>query len=120
MDKETKTQPNAEEKPGPDRNRRQFFNSLGKWSLAVVAAVAGLREKLYSSDVENRVGPLPDARFGDREPRQQIASKKSTHKQGYYKGWTNATQWKDDIVTPRSGSPGRLVPPAGPEPKTHQ
>jgi hypothetical protein len=73
MDDDPLTNANCEEQPDEDRqNRRQFFNGLGKWSLAIVAAVAGLREGLH--DLEGTIG----SRFGAGseaagDPRQQIA-----------------------------------------------
>jgi hypothetical protein len=73
MDDESQTTSSPQEQPDQERqNRRQFFNGLGKWSLAIIAAVAALRDGLH--DLESGIG----LRFGtDSEaagdPRRQIA-----------------------------------------------
>jgi hypothetical protein len=59
MDNDSKTTTDCNREPDEERqNRRQFFNGLGKWSLAIVAAVAAFREGLH--DVQNAIG----SRFG--------------------------------------------------------
>jgi hypothetical protein len=73
MDNDPQTTSSPQEQPDQERqNRRQFFNGLGKWSLAIVAAVAALREG--ADDVRDVIG----SRFGTDsdaagDPRQQIA-----------------------------------------------
>jgi hypothetical protein len=73
MDNDSKTTTDCKGEPEKQRqNRRQFFNGLGKWSLAIIAAVAALREGV--DDVYDGIG----SRFGtDSEragdPLQQIA-----------------------------------------------
>jgi hypothetical protein len=59
MDDDPQTTSNCNREPDEERqNRRQFFNGLGKWSLAIVAAVAALRDGL--DDVQAELG----SRFG--------------------------------------------------------
>jgi hypothetical protein len=73
MDDDTQTTTNWKEAQDDERqNRRQFFNGLGKWSLAIVAAVAALRDGLddVRDGIDSRFGTGPDA-AGDS--RQQIA-----------------------------------------------
>jgi hypothetical protein len=65
------------------QNRRQFFNGLGKWSLAIIAAVTALRDGLH--DLESGIG----SRFGTGSEgagdlHQQIAKKKVPHNNGYH------------------------------------
>ena len=73
MDKDPQTTTNCKEQPDEERqNRRQFFNGLGKWSLAIIAAVVGLREGVQDP---SRFGPGPEA-AGD--PRKQIVKKTHT------------------------------------------
>ncbi len=73
MDSDPQTTSGPQEQPDQERqNRRQFFNGLGKWSLAIIAAVAALR------DATDDVGDGIDSRFGTGsdaagDPRQQIA-----------------------------------------------
>ena len=73
MDNDPQTTTNCKGEPEQERqNRRQFFNGLGKWSLAIIAAVAALREGI--DDVQSRI----DSRFGAQSDdsgdlRQQIA-----------------------------------------------
>jgi hypothetical protein len=73
MDDDPQETSGPPEKPDQGRqNRRQFFNGLGKWSLAIIAAVAALREGLY--DVRDSIG----SRFGSGSEasgdlREQIA-----------------------------------------------
>ena len=44
MDSDCETTTGCKEQPVEERqNRRQFFNGLGKWSLAIIAAVSALR-----------------------------------------------------------------------------
>ena len=74
MDNDPQNASGPQEQPEQDRqNRRQFFNDLGKWSLAIVAAVAGLRDGLddVRDGIGTRFGVGPDS-AGD--PRQQIAA----------------------------------------------
>jgi len=79
MDDECQTNADVKEQDERERqNRRQFFNGLGKWSLAIIAAVAALRDGLY--DVNRSIGTrfeTPSTDPGD--PRQQIAKKKKPH-----------------------------------------
>lgn len=73
MNNDSETTANSKTQPDEEsQNRRQFFNGLGKWSLAIVAAVAGLREGVYDvrDGIVLRFGTGSDA-AGD--PRQQIA-----------------------------------------------
>ena len=59
MDNDSKTTTGCEGQSDEERqNRRQFFNGLGKWSLAIVAAVAALRDGLH--DLRGGIG----SRFG--------------------------------------------------------
>jgi hypothetical protein len=79
MDKHSQTTSGCNGQPEEERqNRRQFFNGLGKWSLAIIAAVTALREGMH--DLQSAIG----SRFetgpgGAGEPRQQIAKKKKPH-----------------------------------------
>jgi hypothetical protein len=79
MDNDPQTTSGLQEPPDQERqNRRQFFNGLGKWSLAIIAAVTTLREGMYELDsaIGSRFG---DPSTGAGEPRQQIAKKKPPH-----------------------------------------
>jgi hypothetical protein len=73
MDDDTQITTGGEKQPEEERqNRRQFFNGLGKWSLAIIAAVTALRDGL--NDGQDDIG----ARFGAPsigagEPLQQVA-----------------------------------------------
>lgn len=59
-------------------DRRQFLNGLGKWSLAVIAAVASLREGMR--DMRSGFGSRFDApSAGPGDSRQRIARKKRPH-----------------------------------------
>ena len=70
MDNDPQTTTGCKEEAEEERqNRRQFFNGLGKWSLAIIAAVVGLREGVQDP---SRFGTGPEA-AGD--PRKQIAKK---------------------------------------------
>ncbi len=63
MDKDPQTTSGPQEQPEQDRqNRRQFFNGLGKWSLAIIAAVTALREGLH--DLESAIGSRFETRLG--------------------------------------------------------
>jgi hypothetical protein len=79
MDDDSQTPTGSKEQPeGERQNRRQFFNGLGKWSLAVIAAVTALREGM--GDLQSVIGSrfeTPSAAAADR--RQQIAKKKGPH-----------------------------------------
>ena len=79
MDNDPQAKSGPQEQPDQERqNRRQFFNGLGKWSLAIIAAVTALRDGLH--DLESAIGSrfdTPSAGRGD--PRQQIAKKKGPH-----------------------------------------
>jgi len=79
MDNDPQTTPGPQEQPDQDRqNRRQFFNGLGKWSLAIIAAVTALREGLHHQ--ESGIGSRFETGSGGAgEPRQQIAKKKPPH-----------------------------------------
>ena len=55
MDNDPQTTSGPQEQPDEARqNRRQFFNGLGKWSLAIIAAVAALREGVH--DLQSAIG----------------------------------------------------------------
>jgi hypothetical protein len=79
MDENCRSTTGLKERGEEERqNRRQFFNGLGKWSLAIIAAVTALRDGLH--DLEGAIG----SRFGvgstgAGESRQQIAKKKKPH-----------------------------------------
>jgi hypothetical protein len=64
MDDDSQTTTGGKEQLEEERqNRRQFFNGLGKWSLAIIAAVTAVRDGSYDAG-------------GAGDPRQQIAKKK--------------------------------------------
>jgi hypothetical protein len=79
MDNDTQTTLGSQERPDQERqNRRQFFNGLGKWSLAIVAAVTALRAGLH--DLESAIGSRFEIGSGGLdESRQRIAKKKKPH-----------------------------------------
>jgi hypothetical protein len=59
-------------------DRRQFLNGLGKWSLAVIAAVTSLRDGFR--DEPGSVGPRFDSpTTGQSDRLRQIAKKKRPH-----------------------------------------
>jgi hypothetical protein len=76
MDNDPKMTSGRQEQPDQERqNRRQFFNGLGKWSLAIIAAVAALRDGLH--DLQSAIGSRFETGSGGAgDPRQQIAKKK--------------------------------------------
>lgn len=79
MDKDFQTTMDSDAQLDENRqNRRQFFNGLGKWSLAVIAAVTGLRDAL--NGMQDTIGSRfegPSA--GQNNVRRQIAKKKRPH-----------------------------------------
>jgi hypothetical protein len=79
MDEHCQTTTGCKGQPEEERqNRRQFFNGLGKWSVAIIAAITALRESVH--DLQSAIGSRLDAPTAGRgEPRQQIAKKKKPH-----------------------------------------
>jgi hypothetical protein len=79
MDNDPQTTSGPEERPEEDRqNRRQFFNGLGKWSLAIIAAVTALRDGLH--DLQGAIGSrFETGSEGTSDFRQRIARKKGPH-----------------------------------------
>lgn len=79
MDNDCQTTPGCKEQPEEERqNRRQFFNGLGKWSLAIIAAVTALREGVHG--LQSAIGSRFETGSGGvGEPLQQIAKKKRPH-----------------------------------------
>jgi len=79
MENDPQTTTGCKGQPEEERqNRRQFFNGLGKWSLAIIAAVTALREGLH--DLQSAI----DSRFetgsgGASDSSQRIAKKKRPH-----------------------------------------
>jgi hypothetical protein len=79
MDSDPQTTSGPQEQPDEERqNRRQFFNGLGKWSLAIIAAVTALREGVHDlqSAISSRFEP---GSGGAGDPRQRIAKTKKPH-----------------------------------------
>ena len=70
MDNDPQTTSGPKEQPEEERqNRRQFFNGLGKWSLAIIAAVTALREGVH--DLQSAIGSrfeTPSAGRGRSSP----------------------------------------------------
>ena len=100
MDNDPETTTSCKGQPEEERqNRRQFFSGLGKWSLAIIAAVAALRDGLHEE--QSGIGSRFDTPSAGRDdPRQQIAKKRhvdnTTHRDspggpggGYNENWTN-------------------------------
>ncbi len=55
MDEDCQTGTDLKERADEEsQNRRQFFNGLGKWSLAIIAAVTALRGGVH--DLESAIG----------------------------------------------------------------
>jgi hypothetical protein len=79
MDKDCQTTTGLKERGEEERqNRRQFFNGLGKWSLAIIAAVTALREGAH--DLQRAISSRFDTGSkGASDSRQQIAKKKKPH-----------------------------------------
>ena len=79
MDNDSPTTPACKGQLEEDRqNRRQFFNGLGKWSLAIIAAVTALRGGVQG--LQSAIGSRFETGSGGAgEPRQQIAKKKKPH-----------------------------------------
>ena len=79
MDNDSPTTPGCKRQPEEERqNRRQFFNGLGKWSLAIIAAVTALREGAH--DLQRAIGSrFETGSKGASDSRQQIAKKKKPH-----------------------------------------
>jgi hypothetical protein len=89
MDNDSKETTNCKVEQAEERqNRRQFFNGLGKWSLAIVAAVAALRDGLH--DTQNAIGSRFGAGLEAAGNPRQIAT--VFRPPGKYKkaGWLNA------------------------------
>ena len=89
MDNDCQTTTGRKEQPEEERqNRRQFFNGLGKWSLAIIAAVTALRGGVQG--LQSAIGSRFETGSGGAgEPRQQIAKKK--HRTGINRILTNRT-----------------------------
>jgi hypothetical protein len=86
MDNDPETTTNFEEQPEQERqNRRQFFNGLGKWSLAIIAAVSSLTGSGTRAQANREEAPKPEPEpqrpawtvQDDSNPRQRMA--------GYFK-----------------------------------
>ena len=79
MDNDSQTPTGSKKQPeGERQNRRQFFNGLGKWSLAIIAAVTALRDGM--DEVKGAIGSrLETPLTGRGVPSQQIAKKKGPH-----------------------------------------
>jgi hypothetical protein len=79
MDEDCETTTCLKERGEEERqNRRQFFNGLGKWSLAIIAAVTALRGGVHG--LQSAIGSrFETGSGGTGEPRQQIAKKKKPH-----------------------------------------
>jgi len=79
MDEDCQTTTCLKERGGEERqNRRQFFNGLGKWSLAIIAAVTALRDGVHG--LQSAIGSRFEADSkGASDLRQQIAKKKKPH-----------------------------------------
>jgi hypothetical protein len=116
------TTANCKEQPEEERqNRRQFFNGLGKWSLAIIAAVTALRGGAH--DLQRAIGSRVESDSGGAgEPRQQIARKKGPHGDQ-----PHIDQAHDDYVFPhrdysrlQKTAPGQTTPsgPGGSMDKT--
>jgi hypothetical protein len=55
------------------QNRRQFFNGLGKWSLAIIVAVTALRDGSHA--VQSGSGSAFETPSGGTGDRRQLARK---------------------------------------------
>jgi hypothetical protein len=79
MDNDPQATSGPQEQPDQERqNRRQFFNGLGKWSLAIIAAVTALREGVH--DLQSAISSrFETGSSGAGDLRQQIAKKKPPH-----------------------------------------
>ena len=76
MDNDSPTTPACKGQPEEDRqNRRQFFNGLGKWSLAIIAAVTALRGACKACKAPLVRGSRPArgalANLANRSPRRR-------------------------------------------------
>jgi hypothetical protein len=117
MDNDPQTTSGPQEQPDQERqNRRQFFNGLGKWSLAIIAAVTALREGL--NDVQRAIGSrfeTPSAAADDR--RQRTAKKKVPHLNGAggHKDHADHIEHGDSPAHPSPG--GTIRVPGGPQDK---
>ena len=113
MDNDPQTTSGLQEQPDQDRqNRRQFFNGLGKWSLAIVAAVTALRDGL--DDAHSGIGSRLDTPSADRgDPRQQIAKGKEPKPKKSHTdiGHVKHSNHLDNVTKPKppggtTGTPG--------------
>ena len=113
MDNDAQTTKGCNWEPEEERqNRRQFFNGLGKWSLAIIAAVTALREDLQ--DVRSGIGSQFEASSeGAGDTRQQLAKKPLP--QPHPKPWTDEAYARWSRHTNNTGlqGPGGTGP-AGP------
>jgi hypothetical protein len=84
MAEDSQTTIDCREKPEQERqNRRQFFNGLGKWSLAVIAAVSALAGQVTRAEASREDAEKPEPKgpawaiADDRNPQRKTA--------GYFK-----------------------------------
>jgi hypothetical protein len=111
MDTDPQTTTGCKEQMEEERqNRRQFFNGLSKWSLAIIAAVTALRDGLH--DVGSAIGSRFDNPAGGRgDPRQQIAKKKKPYFDNPHSDGVHDDAHLDH-PPPRKGQPGEATPVA--------
>jgi hypothetical protein len=102
MDDDTQTPTNCEGGPGEERqDRRQFFNGLGKWSLAIIAAVSSLGGSRPGAQASLEDAPKAEpgpqrpawAVGDDGNPRQRMA--------GYFKARHVDTHRNETLHTNR-------------------
>jgi hypothetical protein len=116
MDKDPQTTSGPQEQPDQERqNRRQFFNGLGKWSLAIIAAVTALREGMH--DLQSAIGSRVETGSGGLdESRQRIAKKKKPHGDQPHidEKHFNQNVPHDDYYRLQRTAPGGGTTPSGP------
>ena len=106
MDNDPQTTSNCKGEPEEERqNRRQFFNGLGKWSLAIIAAIAALRDGWMTcrTALVRGSGPArrPRAILFSRSPGTGIAFTKTARLDT-----TTCTRIMQIIATDLSGTQG--------------
>ena len=105
MDEDSQIIKDYEDQPeGGDLGRRQFLNGLGKWSVAIVAAVAALREGPDQMETGGSSQSGTSSGLETDRP-QRIAKRPKKHTDqggGPYKVHTNNV---GIIKSPQGGSP---------------
>jgi hypothetical protein len=115
MSDDPRTTPDPEEQLDEERStRRQFFDGLGKWSVAIVAAVSGLRGSGTVAEASREGALTPE--WGSSETRVRRYARKSDptgggpRKPGVYDEWLeklHGERWTDWTSKQGGQTPGQ-------------